>query len=989
MGISMPEASASGEVAAQPELETVAFKTRARTIDHLGRGQIADAPTAVSELWKNAWDAYATQVSLNIFDGDPVIAAVFDDGVGMSASDFTDRWLVVGTESKVDGPPPPPPKFFKGPPRQRQGEKGIGRLSAAFLAPATLVLSQQENGTMSAVLVDWRLFENPYLSLDDITLPVRTFADPSTVLSGLASMADVLLGNLSITDEDGAQRPNPAWERFSEEERDEGRTPTAETLRKFWFRMPIEQRHLDEWPVMAKLDTHGTALFMLGAHHELSVWLGSSHEDEEAERVKGRLKDILTGFTDTLAEKPVQFEYEVLAYRGEVPRRILASSDIFDLEQFRDLEHTVEGSFDAAGVFRGNIKAFGKDLGERIIPPPRPLPSAPSEQPGPFDFCIGTFEQVATSSSHNARRHSDLAAQVQKYGGVRVYRDSLRVMPYGSADADFFSLEETRQKHAGRYFWAHRRSFGRLAFTRSANPYLRDKAGREGLVENRASRELRILVQSLLIGLARDYFGTDAPERSERIAEAQSRNVKGKKAADEVRKKRRAEFSAYLKDAVARMPMVAARAQSISARIEDLREDPNREDIAVLRGEVEQTRADITGLTPTDVPRSLGSSEERYRSFRDELDDARELIRISDDVLRDLEAKDGIASPREVARAVQTRHRDALNRQLDGYQQQIRENIRAATGLWTGDLAEDKERYDKATAPFLRNLSTSTNLVDILSLLELNRRELEAEFADRYRPLIRNVAAVLEGIDAETALTAVDEDREELERRVRDLSAVAQLGITVEIIAHELEMLDSEVTRNLERLPQEVQGNRAFSQALSAHHALTEKLRFLSPLQLAGARIRERITGARIADYVNEFFGEIFQGDHVEFFASPAFRGIEFTELPSRIFPVFVNLVNNSLYWVGRQESRRIHLDFVDEKIVVADSGPGVDKDDIGRLFQLFFTRRNAGRGVGLYLARVNLEAGRHIIRYATDDDPHVLPGANFIIEIRGVSSSG
>ena len=37
----------------------VSFQTRARTIDHLGRGQIADAPTAVSELWKNAYDAYA------------------------------------------------------------------------------------------------------------------------------------------------------------------------------------------------------------------------------------------------------------------------------------------------------------------------------------------------------------------------------------------------------------------------------------------------------------------------------------------------------------------------------------------------------------------------------------------------------------------------------------------------------------------------------------------------------------------------------------------------------------------------------------------------------------------------------------------------------------------------------------------------------------------------------------------------------------------
>ena len=79
----------------------VSFKTRARTIDHLGRGQIADAPTAVSELWKNAWDAYATNVSLNIFDGTPVVAAVFDDGVGMSAAGL--RGSLVGDRHRVQG----------------------------------------------------------------------------------------------------------------------------------------------------------------------------------------------------------------------------------------------------------------------------------------------------------------------------------------------------------------------------------------------------------------------------------------------------------------------------------------------------------------------------------------------------------------------------------------------------------------------------------------------------------------------------------------------------------------------------------------------------------------------------------------------------------------------------------------------------------------------------------------------------------------------
>ena len=35
------------------------FKTRARALDLLGRQQIAGIPTAINELIKNAYDAYA------------------------------------------------------------------------------------------------------------------------------------------------------------------------------------------------------------------------------------------------------------------------------------------------------------------------------------------------------------------------------------------------------------------------------------------------------------------------------------------------------------------------------------------------------------------------------------------------------------------------------------------------------------------------------------------------------------------------------------------------------------------------------------------------------------------------------------------------------------------------------------------------------------------------------------------------------------------
>lgn len=38
-------------------IDQISFQTAARLVDHLGREQIAYTPTAISELWKNAYDA--------------------------------------------------------------------------------------------------------------------------------------------------------------------------------------------------------------------------------------------------------------------------------------------------------------------------------------------------------------------------------------------------------------------------------------------------------------------------------------------------------------------------------------------------------------------------------------------------------------------------------------------------------------------------------------------------------------------------------------------------------------------------------------------------------------------------------------------------------------------------------------------------------------------------------------------------------------------
>src|SRR5688572_24254239 len=108
----------------------------------LGRQQIAGVPTAVSELFKNAYDAYARQCRVDYLPERSVLV-LRDDGIGMSLQDFEQRWLTLATDSKTrDSSTEPPYRPPGSTPRPTMGEKGIGRLAIASIGPLLLVVTR-------------------------------------------------------------------------------------------------------------------------------------------------------------------------------------------------------------------------------------------------------------------------------------------------------------------------------------------------------------------------------------------------------------------------------------------------------------------------------------------------------------------------------------------------------------------------------------------------------------------------------------------------------------------------------------------------------------------------------------------------------------------------------------------------------------------------------------------------------------------------------
>lgn len=978
-------------------IHTASFQTRARTIDHLGRGQIADAPTAVSELWKNAYDAYARNVELHIFDGDVPVAAVMDNGHGMNAQELLDNWLVIGTESKVrkEGKQE---DWFGLPKRETQGEKGIGRLSAAYLAPMTLVVTKREGSSFAAILVDWRFFENPFLLISDVEFPIAEFGEIKELPELLPGMFQALRENLGWDKIDGekAKRLNAAWDSFDKLERQQdieiGQT-TREAILAFDDSVLLEWDHVFPWWEMMKraseYDVHGTAMYAIAVNDELGRWVRDDYEGEDGDKVKKALIETLVNFTDPYEEKNLFFDYCVTIHKKNKPNHtVVRSEDCFSSDELHALEHYVDGRFDEHGAFKGRIKAFGKDRGEVEIRPAKLLKAKGKGRLGPFSFCIGTIEQTARFTTHSEEEYASIQTLAEKYGGICMYRDALRVMPYGREHADIFGIESRRSRHAGREFFSYRRSFGRVSFSSKDNPYLKDKAGREGLVDNKARREMADLVVNVLMQTARHFFGSNSELRLIELPEIEKRNLAMQRAAETARKRNQRNFTKALKQALPKTIRGRDEAKEYIELFEVAQKKCDAQALTQIQEKLNKFNELRDQIRLPNRPATLGKNEEDYRAFRDAYGEFCSALETLKKDLAKCEAEGLLGDPKRIVLSRFHSNESRLSGQISGYLKTIKNNLDTLRVRWDNNAFEDRKLYNKNAAMAVKKLEQGEGLAPVLNLLDAKHAQLRDDFEIKYSAIINSLTQVSEDVDIEGAFFWADQENAKLEEKVQLLHSVAQLGISVEIIGHELEALESQVSTYLRRMPAAVRDLASYKNAVEAFSQLTDRLRFLTPLKKTAYRNRIRITGKEIGDYMREFFGETFAKHRIDFIVTPAFERMAICDLPSRIYPTFINLVNNSLYWVQFGTRRIVQLDFIDGKVIISDTGKGVDKDDLENLFQLFFTKRTNGRGVGLYLCRQNLAVAHHTIRYAETSDPHPLEGANFVIEFKEVNNA-
>lgn len=999
--------------------KSVPFKAQARTIDHLGKGQIADAPTAVSELWKNSYDAYSRDVALHLFDGVIKCGAIIDNGCGMTFEQLSDSWLTIGTASKTAKKLLPEEDRFGLPDRSTQGEKGIGRLSTSFLAPVTLIVTKKINTRFSAALIDWRLFENTYLALQDIKVPMAEFDDLDQLTSICTELQKEMLKNLALnpspnnTEELFLRR---AWDKFTEDEQAIFQTnsgkdansefvSTVERIKTLCTNFNFDSNLVSTWRVLLDKVSdfhvdgkpHGTALFLVDLNRDLDLLTNRGDLDRDSHEYKvieDNLVDTLRAFVDPFDresdEDKIIFRYEIKAFEKEFWRKgtvkeILNYTDVFDYKEFSKLEHKVEGKIDEKGWFRGTVTAFGVEY-QNVEIPCRVPGMAALTQAGMFEVKIGTFEFEISKSTHEKATHDLLLEQARQYSGFMIFRDGLRVLPYGKSNNDFFEIEERRGMNAGRYYWASRRIFAQILLRQLENFRLKDKAGREGFISNQATRELKAIVACLLLNLADKYFGTKSDNRQIMLTQLAKEKQRQKNAQRNSTKVNMTVFSRTLNKNKQTLSSELESVKKLHQELEsDISVSLNHLDELVKKiSKIELLRADLK--VPNKPAKINEALEDQYRSYRDMFAELSELLQTCRERLNKLEVSGKYLSPIESAEKKYRNSEGALTTLVNRYFNDIENTLGRLKEYWLDQSREDRKLFEKEALSILDSVTESSDTVHILNRLDAIYITLSDDVAHKYDSFLRAINKLEQGIDLDSAFVISEEERVKAEQEVNQIRGLAQLGISFEVLAHELHAQDQAVTRALNSMTADAKEQIGFKNAMQAHKQFTEYLRFLSPLKLSGYQPRDEITGIEILKNIQIFFRDRFDRQHVKLSISDQFKRMVVTDVPSRIIPVFINILNNALYWVGLAEAREIQIDLIGDLVVIANSGPAVDQDDVDRLFELFYSRRTNGNGVGLYLSKQNLAVAHHKIWYAVKPEEKLIQtGANFVIQFRGM----
>lgn len=414
--------------------ENLPIRPYARLITMLGDQLIKNETIALIELIKNSYDADASWVKVSFVDfnedgskNDKSKIIIEDDGYGMNEFILKKHWLNPATPDKLKRK-----KEITKKGRILQGEKGIGRFAVFKLGRNIKVITRRVNEEEENTLIynfseydDNFLVENGQekeLYLDDLTVSFDKNI-PQFIID-----KKIELGNI-------VKKRNPY-----------GTIIEISDLKSNWTDTRINKIQNE----VGKMQP----IFSDDNNRDFNVWIymnGAVHisQDKYKEKLQNCL-DYKAVFKITDG-KYISADNTISFLINDSPLTLdFSNADISGLRQFKNYFKSPE--------YKTECGDFG------------------------FEFYVFDFN-INTENNSKYILDADEKKIIREHR-IYLYRDNVRVMPYGDPDDDWLKVDITRGTVSAAEFLSNDQVVGCVYISQEKNPKLKDKTNREGLIEN-------------------------------------------------------------------------------------------------------------------------------------------------------------------------------------------------------------------------------------------------------------------------------------------------------------------------------------------------------------------------------------------------------------------------------------------------------------------------------------------------------------------------
>ena len=466
-------------------MEKIPFTVSARTARLLGRENVSNSNGAIIELIKNTYDADAKYCYIifdynyddNINDSCKKINSIYiiDNGDGMTDEIIKNNWMTIGTDNKEI-------KQFSDSGRVKTRAKGIGRFALDKLGNKYKMLTKSKNNkNIYCWNVEWGDFERKCITINDVYATL--YKDEGIEFNDhVINILHRILKDRLVFDKD-------EWKH--------GTIIKITDLR-------------DEWDDLSltKIFEDLEILIPPSYNKEFQINMIESIDLTKFGLVESSFCDDFDYKIEATVENNKMVDIEI--YRNEFDLDIFPKDlfmgkewgENFSYEALEKGHHAIRISIDE--LVPGYKEQYGADIFNDL---------------GKFQLELYFMKRGYNNKDRKIYCYKEFNASqrsewLNKFGGVKLFRDNFRVRPYGevsSASFDWLMLGERADKSpaapshkSGAWRVRPNQIAGSINISRVNNLYFEDKSSREGIQENIQFILLKKIILRLLSYLEKD-----------------------------------------------------------------------------------------------------------------------------------------------------------------------------------------------------------------------------------------------------------------------------------------------------------------------------------------------------------------------------------------------------------------------------------------------------------------------------------------------------